>query len=59
MEALPGALARTRGIYDPYYARVNELFAHYTPEEIAVLHHWFRRANTTAADHLEEHCRTD
>ncbi|MFC8368908.1 MarR family winged helix-turn-helix transcriptional regulator [Streptomyces sp. NPDC057239] len=59
VEALSDALARTREIYDPYYARINELFADYTPEEIAVLHDWFRRANTVAADYLEEHCRTD
>lgn len=57
--AVPEALARTREIYEPYYARITELFADYTPEEMAVLHDWFRRANTVAADYLEEHCRTD
>ncbi|MFF7857941.1 MarR family transcriptional regulator [Streptomyces sp. NPDC007904] len=57
--ARPDALARTREIYEPYYARITALFADYTPEEIAVLHDWFRRANAVAADYLEEHCRTD
>ncbi|MER7489433.1 MarR family transcriptional regulator [Streptomyces sp. NPDC126497] len=57
--ALPDALSRIREIYEPYYARVTELFADYSPEEISVLHDWFRRANAVAAGYLEEHCRTD
>lgn len=57
--ARPEAMARLREIYDPYYARITELFADYTPEEIAVLNDWFTRANAVAADYLEEHCRTD
>ncbi|MEV8594495.1 MarR family transcriptional regulator [Streptomyces sp. NPDC052012] len=55
--AQPDALARTREIYEPYYERVSELFADYTPDEIAVLHDWFTRASAVAADYLEEHCR--
>ncbi|GAA4967471.1 hypothetical protein GCM10023238_39220 [Streptomyces heliomycini] len=41
MEALPDCLARTREIYDPYYARVNELFADYTRRDRRA-HDWFR-----------------
>ncbi|WP_405871252.1 MULTISPECIES: MarR family winged helix-turn-helix transcriptional regulator [unclassified Streptomyces] len=57
--ALPDAEARVREVYEPYYARLNELFADYSPDEIAVLTDWFTRASALAADYLEEHCRTD
>ena len=57
--ALPDAQARVREVYEPYYARLNELFADYSPDEIAVLTDWFTRASALAADYLEEHCRTD
>lgn len=52
--AVPDALARVQEIYGPYYARLTELFADYGPEEIAVLHDWFRRAGALAAAYLEE-----
>ncbi|TXS41369.1 MarR family transcriptional regulator [Streptomyces sp. uw30] len=57
--ARPDAEARIREIYEPYYARLMDLFADYSPEEIAVLTDWFTRANSLAAGYLEEHCRTD
>jgi len=57
--ALPDAEARVREVYEPYYARLNQLFADYSPAEIAVLTDWFIRASALAADYLEEHCRTD
>ncbi|RPF34727.1 MarR family winged helix-turn-helix transcriptional regulator [Streptomyces sp. TLI_185] len=57
--ALPDAEARVREVYEPYYARLNELFAEYSPDEIAVLTDWFTRASALAAGYLEEHCRTD
>ena len=57
--ALPDAEARVREVYEPYYARLNELFADYSPDEIAVLADWFTRASALAAGYLEEHCRTD
>ncbi|MFV8183973.1 MarR family winged helix-turn-helix transcriptional regulator [Streptomyces sp. AF1B] len=57
--ALPDAEARVREVYEPYYARLNELFADYSPDEIAVLTDWFTRASALAAGYLEEHCRTD
>ncbi|MEV5437296.1 MarR family transcriptional regulator [Streptomyces sp. NPDC052682] len=55
--AEPAAVARIREVYEPYYARLNALFADYSPDEIAVLHDWFSRASTLAAQYLEEHCR--
>ena len=57
--ALPDAEARVREVYEPYYARLNELFADYSPDEIAVLTDWFTRASALAAGYLEEHCRAD
>ncbi|MET9910416.1 MarR family transcriptional regulator [Streptomyces sp. NPDC006476] len=56
--ALPEAEARVREIYEPYYARLAELFADYSPDEIAVLTDWFTRASALAAGYMEEHCRT-
>jgi DNA-binding MarR family transcriptional regulator len=55
--ALPEAEARVREIYEPYYARLAELFADYSPDEIAVLTDWFTRASALAAGYLEEHRR--
>ncbi|MFE5815831.1 MarR family winged helix-turn-helix transcriptional regulator [Streptomyces sp. NPDC056479] len=57
--AQPDAEARIREIYEPYYARLMDLFGDYSAEEIAVLTDWFTRASALAADYLEEHCRTD
>ncbi|MGW2723046.1 MarR family winged helix-turn-helix transcriptional regulator [Streptomyces sp. NPDC001492] len=57
--ALPDAEARVREVYEPYYARLIELFADYSPDEIAVLTDWFTRASALAAGYLEEHRRTD
>ncbi|MHC3471190.1 MarR family winged helix-turn-helix transcriptional regulator [Streptomyces sp. 7R007] len=54
--ARPEAEARVREVYEPYYARLTELFADYSPAEIAVLTDWFRRASALAAAYLEEHC---
>ncbi|MGI5426946.1 MarR family winged helix-turn-helix transcriptional regulator [Streptomyces sp. CA-179760] len=55
--ARPDAVARVLEVYEPYYARLTELFADYSPAEIAVLNDWFTRASTLAANYLEEHCR--
>ncbi|MEU1275806.1 MarR family transcriptional regulator [Streptomyces sp. NPDC005799] len=57
--ALPEAEARVREVYEPYYARLAELFSDYSPDEIAVLTDWFTRASTLAAGYREEHRRTD
>jgi DNA-binding MarR family transcriptional regulator len=57
--AEPTALARVQEVYAPYYARMNDLFADYSADEIAVLHDWLSRASTLAAQYLEDHCRPD
>ncbi|MDN0199438.1 MarR family transcriptional regulator [Streptomyces sp. S.PNR 29] len=57
--AEPAAVARVQAVYAPYYARLAELFADYSPEEVAVLNDWFTRAGRLAAGYLEEHCRAD
>ncbi|MFF7310643.1 MarR family transcriptional regulator [Streptomyces sp. NPDC008137] len=57
--ARPEAVTRVLGVYEPYHARLTELFADYSPTEVAVLNDWFTRATALAADCLEEHCRPD
>ncbi|QES51786.1 MarR family transcriptional regulator [Streptomyces venezuelae] len=56
--AVPTAAQRVRTVYEPYYARLAELFAQYTPAEVAVLTDWFDRAGTLAVTYLEESCDT-
>ncbi|MFF8191387.1 MarR family winged helix-turn-helix transcriptional regulator [Streptomyces bobili] len=52
--AEPTAVARVYALYEPYYTRLNTLFADYSPEEIAVLTDWFSRATTLANAYREE-----
>jgi hypothetical protein len=52
--AEPTAVARVYALYEPYYARLNTLFADYSPEEITVLTDWFTRATTLANAYREE-----
>lgn len=52
--AEPAAVARVHALYGPFYARLNELFADYSPEEIATLHDFFSRADTLMAAYREE-----
>lgn len=52
--AVPSAVARVHALYEPYYARLNTLFADYSPTEIAVLTDWFTRALTLANTYREE-----
>ena len=52
--AEPTAVARVYALYEPYYGRLNTLFADYSPEEIAVLTDWFTRATTLANAYREE-----
>ncbi|MFJ6940632.1 MarR family winged helix-turn-helix transcriptional regulator [Streptomyces sp. NPDC101132] len=54
--AEPEAADRVRAIYEPYYARLAQLFADYSPDEVAVLADWFTRAGRLAADYLAESC---
>ncbi|MFD7612781.1 MarR family winged helix-turn-helix transcriptional regulator [Streptomyces sp. NPDC059828] len=52
--AVPEATERVRAIYEPYYMRLVELFAEYTPDEVAVIADWFNRAGTLARSYLAE-----
>ncbi|MFI7499539.1 MarR family winged helix-turn-helix transcriptional regulator [Streptomyces sp. NPDC049687] len=52
--AVPSAVARAYALYQPYYDRLNALFADYSPEEVAVLTDWFTRATTLANAYREE-----
>ncbi|MER5211327.1 MarR family transcriptional regulator [Streptomyces sp. NPDC002838] len=52
--AVPAAVARVHALYEPYYARLNAVFADYSPDEIAVLADWFARTTTLAHGYIEE-----
>ncbi|WP_051814734.1 hypothetical protein [Streptomyces iakyrus] len=52
-------IARPPAISTPETLMTPHLFADYSPDEIAVLHDWFTRASTLAANYVEEHCRPD
>ncbi|MEU5050192.1 MarR family transcriptional regulator [Streptomyces sp. NPDC021096] len=54
--AVPAAAERVRAVYGPYYTLLAELFADYTPDEVAVLADWFTRAGAMARTYLEESC---
>ncbi|MEW2303348.1 MarR family transcriptional regulator [Streptomyces sp. NPDC006655] len=57
--ALPDAVTRVTGVYAGHYARLAELFADYTADELATLTDWFTRATALAHDYLEKMNRTD
>ncbi|MFE7776368.1 MarR family transcriptional regulator [Streptomyces sp. NPDC057445] len=48
------AAARLFEVYEPNYLRMADLFADYSPEEIAVLSDWFTRATEIMRASLEE-----
>ncbi|MEK9522217.1 MarR family transcriptional regulator [Streptomyces sp. NPDC087908] len=48
----PDAAARVVALYQPFYARLEEVFARYTPEETAVIADWFTHAADAARAHL-------
>ncbi|MFG2281220.1 MarR family winged helix-turn-helix transcriptional regulator [Streptomyces asoensis] len=52
--AIPSAVARAYALYEPYYARLDALFADYSPEETAVLTDWFTRATALAHTYRDE-----
>ncbi|WP_030209787.1 MarR family winged helix-turn-helix transcriptional regulator [Streptomyces sp. NRRL S-87] len=56
--AVPQAAERVRAIYEPYYVRLADLFAQYSPDEVAVLADWFHRAGELAAAYLAESCES-
>ncbi|MEV5953523.1 MarR family transcriptional regulator [Streptomyces sp. NPDC051987] len=57
--AVPEAVNRVQAVYAGHYARLNELFADYTPDELATLTDWFTRATALAHDYLEKLNRND
>jgi len=52
--AVPDAVARVVALYQPYYDRLDTVFAGYTDAEIAVLHDWFSRTTNLALEYIEE-----
>lgn len=53
---VPAAAERVQDVYGPYYALLTDLFADYTPDEIAVLADWFTRAGALTRAYLDESC---
>ncbi|MFJ5705899.1 MarR family transcriptional regulator [Streptomyces sp. NPDC093105] len=49
----PAAVVRLTELYQPFYDRLGELFARYTPEETAVIADWFTHAAEAARAHLD------
>ncbi|MEU9131458.1 MarR family transcriptional regulator [Kitasatospora sp. NPDC048540] len=45
---------RVMELYQPFYERLNALFADYTPDEVAVLTDWFTRTTDLMRTRLEE-----
>ncbi|RII19569.1 MarR family protein [Streptomyces sp. YIM 130001] len=54
--AVPAAAERVEAVYGPYGARLTELFAEYTPDEVAVLADWFTRAAALTRSYLDDSC---
>lgn len=52
--ALPDAVAKVVALYQPYYDRLDTVFAGYSADEIAVLHDWFSRSTNLALAYIEE-----
>lgn len=50
----PAAAARVFAVYQPFYDRLGALFADYTPDEIAVISDWFRRAAVEVRTHCAQ-----
>ncbi|GAQ62423.1 MarR family winged helix-turn-helix transcriptional regulator [Streptomyces scabiei] len=52
--AVPDVVERVVAVYGPFYARLAELFARYSPDELALLTDWFVRAEELARGYLDE-----
>ncbi|MER6155792.1 MarR family transcriptional regulator [Streptomyces sp. NPDC001868] len=52
--AVPDAAERVLAVYGPFYARLAELFAQYSADELALLTDWFGRAGELARGYLAE-----
>ncbi|MGY4925274.1 MarR family transcriptional regulator [Streptomyces sp. 900105755] len=57
--AVAEAVTRVEAVYASHYARLTELFADYTPDELAILTDWFTRATALAHTYLEKLNRND
>ncbi|MFE5034727.1 MarR family transcriptional regulator [Streptomyces sp. NPDC056683] len=57
--AVAEAVTRVEAVYAGHYARLTELFADYTPDELAILTDWFTRATALAHTYLEKLNRND
>lgn len=51
--ALPEAVERVTAVYASHYARLDALFADYSPDELSVITDWFTRATALAHEYLE------
>ncbi|MDH6488932.1 hypothetical protein M2157_004931 [Streptomyces sp. SAI-127] len=47
-------MAKVVALYQPYYDRLDAVFAGYSADEIAVLHDWFSRSTNLALAYIEE-----
>ncbi|WP_371582005.1 MarR family winged helix-turn-helix transcriptional regulator [Streptomyces sp. NBC_01314] len=52
--AVPDVVERVVAVYGPFYARLAELFAQYSADELALLTDWFTRAGELARGYLDE-----
>ena len=52
--AVPDVVERVVAVYGPFYARLAELFAQYSADELALLTDWFTRAGELARTYLDE-----
>ncbi|MFE7761387.1 MarR family winged helix-turn-helix transcriptional regulator [Streptomyces sp. NPDC057438] len=52
--AVPDVVERVVAVYGPFYARLGELFARYSSDELALLTDWFGRAEELARGYLDE-----
>ncbi len=52
--AVPDAVTRVVALYEPHYARLTDLFADYSADELAAITDWFTRATAMAHGYIEE-----
>ncbi|MFE9041786.1 MarR family transcriptional regulator [Streptomyces sp. NPDC007818] len=49
----PAPVSRLTELYQPFYERLGQIFARYSPEETAVIADWFAQAAEAARAHLD------
>lgn len=52
--ARESAAERIRAVYEPFYARLGEVFTDYSPDEVAVLAEWLSRTGSLMSGYLAE-----